>query len=49
MTRTVDVTVEVEKPVIVEREVLVDRAKFREKVVDVIKPHYVCQNCGKEV
>jgi hypothetical protein len=39
----------VEKEVVVEKEVIVDRPKFRERVVDVIKPHYVCQNCGKEV
>ena len=43
------VIVPVEKVKIVEREVHVDKPKFRERIVDVIKPHYVCQDCGKEV
>ena len=39
----------IEKPVFVDREVILDKVKYREVVVDVIKPHYVCQACGKEV
>ncbi len=33
----------------VEKEHVIDRPKFREKVVDVIKPHYKCQKCNFEV
>ena len=42
----VDVPCEVVKFNAVEKDFIIDRPKFRDKVVDVIKPHYKCQGCG---
>jgi hypothetical protein len=36
-------------PVLKEKDVIVNRPKFVDKVVDVIKPKYKCQECGHEV
>ena len=33
----------------VEREHIVEKAIFRDRIVDVIKPRYACQSCGAEV
>ena len=36
-------------PVLKEKDVIVQRPKFVDKVVEIIKPKYVCQKCGHEV
>jgi hypothetical protein len=36
-------------PVLKEKDIIVQRPKFVEKIVEVIKPKYLCQNCGHEV
>ena len=36
-------------PVLKDKDVIVNRPKFVEKVVEVIKPKYLCQNCNHEV
>jgi len=38
-----------EMPVIKEREVIADKLRLRDVPVDVIKPHYKCQQCGYEI
>jgi len=47
----VEKIVEVQKEVVVfkEREVTIERPQFRDRIVDVIKPHYTCQACGHSV
>ena len=47
--RWVEVVREIEVPHIVYKDIVVNRPKFRDVHVDVIKPHYKCQNCGEEV
>ncbi|GAF92582.1 unnamed protein product, partial [marine sediment metagenome] len=36
-------------PVLKEKDVVIERPKFIEKIVEIIKPKYVCQKCGHEV
>lgn len=36
-------------PVLKEKDVIIQRPKFVDKTVEVIKPQYVCQKCGHEV
>ncbi len=36
-------------PVLKEKDIIVNRPKFVDKVVEVVKPKYICQNCGHEV
>lgn len=33
----------------IDKDHIVDRPKFREVHVDVVKPHYKCQACGNEI
>jgi hypothetical protein len=47
--KKVELSFTVDKPIIKERDVVVDRPKYRELIVDVVKLHYKCQACGKEV
>ena len=44
-----EVVKEIIVPVIKEQELIISRPKFVEKIVEVIKPKYVCQKCGHEV
>lgn len=36
-------------PVLVEKDMPISKPRFVEKIVEVIKPKYVCQKCGHEV
>ena len=44
-----EIVKEVNVPRIIYKDQVVNRPIFRERIVDVIKPCYKCQNCGHEV
>lgn len=38
-----------EMPIVKEKDKIVDKLIFKDVNVDLIKPHYKCQNCGYEI
>ena len=47
--KEVEVVKEVVKIIEVEKKVEIEKPIFRDVIVDIIKPKYKCQSCGKEV